>query len=282
MRETETMTKVFPNITCFVLLIAAGFNLFAQSNTRGVVNPERQDTLFAAPAERHKILLVPFYSKMCMSQIDRDVNKATDLDYDQITEAFRKGLDLALYSRFHLDFTTMSLLQGRYKSDSVLNYIYGSTGYDYALVPGTKADEPGESSSAGKNHYVVKGQLEVPVDYSQRFMDIVVKNHDLLPFLYKKYHADTYIFINELDIKNVPNPSGDLDNAYIRQATVHYSILNKDGVSVSRGIETVYFPYSINVPSEIRDKYFTSIARSLLDAYLKSMTRKEKKADKEE
>ncbi|NNM95215.1 MAG: hypothetical protein HKL88_07115 [Bacteroidia bacterium] len=275
------MSKPFFHIAYFIFSIAACEPLFAQSNTRGVVNPERQDTLFAAPAEHHKILLVPFYSKMCMSQIDRQVNKETEMDYDQITEAFRKGLDLALYSRFHMNYVTMSLLQGRYKSDSVLNYIYGSTAYNYALVPGTKEDEDKQPGASNANHYMVKGQLEVPVDYSQRFMDIVVKNPKLLPFLYKKYHADTYLFINELDIKNVPNTAGDLDNAYIRQVTVHYSILNKDGTSMSAGIETVYFPYGENVPADIRDKYFTSIARSILSDYVSSLSRKQKKEDKE-
>lgn len=281
MRKSEPMNKVLLYISYYLLFAAAGESLLAQSNTRGVVNPERQDTLFAAPGEKHKILLVPFYSKMCMSQIDRQVNKATDMNYDQITEAFRKGLDLAIYSRFHLNFETMSLLQGRNKSDSVLNYIYGSTAYNYQLVPGTKADADKPTGTNKTNHYAVKGQLEVPEDFSQRFMDIVVKNPELLPFLYKKYHADTFIFINELDIKNVPNTAGDLDNAYIRQVTVHYSILNKEGSSLTAGIETVYFPYSEDNPSDIREKYFTSIARAILKDYEGSLSRKERKEDKE-
>jgi len=263
----------FAIVLCSSFFILHSTLSIAQSNTRGDIDAHTADTLYPAPAEAHKILLVPFYSKMCMSQIDRDINKTTHLDFDHITEAFRKGLDLAMYSRLHQSYVTLSLLQGRYKSDSVLNYIYGSTGYNYELVPGTKADVDDNSNNSQKNHYVVQGQLQVPVDYSKRFMDVALKNKEMLPFLYRKYHTDTFVFINELDIKNVPNPSGDLsdDNAYVREVTVHYSILYKNGASIAKGIATTGFPYTENTPADIRDKYFTDIARSIMSDYVKGI-----------
>jgi hypothetical protein len=250
--------------------------IYAQSTTRAERGTD--STLaktFASNSDNsatHKLLLIPFYPDMCMSEIDKDVNGVTHEDFKHITEDFRKALDLAMYSTLHQSYITISLLQGKNKSDSVLNYIYGSTGYNYDLVPGTDPDAVKSSDSAKRQHYIVKGQLQVPQDYSKRFMNVAIKNPKLLPYLYKRYHTDTFVFINELDIKNVDNPTENLaEDTYRRLITVHYSILNEDGKSVIKGIATTYFPFGENNPTEIGQKYFTVLARNIFKDYSKQL-----------
>jgi hypothetical protein len=271
--------KLF-NIALGALLVSVSTVVYGQSNTRGsvagdttlnrLVNHAGDNTT----SPTHRMLLIPFYSNMCMSEIDKDVNKATNLEYKQITEAFRKGLDLAMYNSIKENYAVISLLQGKNKSDSTLNYIYGSTSYKYDLVPGTVADVGAPTSdSAKKKHYIHNGELQVPVDYSSRFMNVSVQNPKLIPYLNKKYQTDTYVFINELDIKNVDNPTQNLtDDTYQRQATVHYSILDKDGHYVAKGIAVTHFPYKENVPSDIAQKYFGHIAHSILKDYAQELT----------
>ena len=75
-----------------------------------------------------------------MSEIDKDVNAKTHLNYDAITSEFRKEFDLAMFGAMRRSCVTVSLLDGRQKSDSMLAYIYGSTGYNYDMVPGTTPD----------------------------------------------------------------------------------------------------------------------------------------------
>jgi hypothetical protein len=219
----------------------------------------------------HRLLLVPFEPKMLMSEIGKDINAKTHQSYTAITGDLREELDLAMYSSLRRSCVTVDLLDGRQRSDSMLAYIYGSTSYSYDMVPGTAADA-GSKDKNKTGRYINNGQLEVPVDYSQRFMNINLLNPNLLSELSSRYGTDTYVFINELDIKNVDNNATNLsDETYRREVIVHYSIVDNSGHFVSKGIATTYFPYSENDPKEIGAKYFTVIGRIILKNYVQGL-----------
>lgn len=222
----------------------------------------------------HKILLIPFEPKMLMSEIGKEVNAKTHLTYAGITQEFRKELDLAMFGALRRSCVTVSLLDGKQKSDSTLAYIYGSTTYSYDIVPGTTPDAGSKDKPDSKNHYITKGQLEVPVDYSKRFMNVSILNPKLLADLSAQYHTDTYVFINELDIKNVDNNSTNLsDETYRREVTVHYSVVDNTGHYISKGVATIYFPYSENDPKEIGEKYFSIVGRLILKNYVDGLNK---------
>jgi hypothetical protein len=254
--------------------------LYAQSNTRGTspdttlgrvgMPPLRMNTS-SVPA--HKILLIPFYSKMCMTEISKDVHDATHLDAAGIIEQFRTQLDLSMYLTLRKNNSTISLLQpGRYKSDSVIGYIYASTGYKFDNVPGAVPDATTDTKDKN-GRYLHNGELEVPVDYSKRFMNTTISNPHLLEDLYKKYHTDTFVFINELDIKNVNNPTENLsDDTYRREVDVHYSIMDKNAKPIAKGMATTYFPFRENDPKEIGEKYFSQIAAYIVKDYAQGVT----------
>src|SRR6185312_7607988 len=261
----------------FCVASFAALRVNAQSNTRGISADTSgrmlasKDNTDAMPS--HKILLIPFYPKMCMSEIGKDVHATTHLEYDQITQEFRRQMDLAMYTALRKKNEPISLLQDRTKSDSVLSYIYGSTGYKYDAVPGAIVDVGAPDDKAKKNKYVKNGQLEVPVDYTKRFMNINISNPHLLSTLTKKYSTDTYVFINELDIKNVDNNAENLNDATIRrQVSVHYCILDKDGKSIAKGLAETYFPANENDPKEIGEKYFSIVAHTILKDYAQGLT----------
>jgi len=238
---------------------------YSQSNTRGV----SVDT--SKTAVTHKLLLIPFNTKMCMSEIGKEVNASTHLSYDEITQQFRSQLDLAVYLAFKKNYAPVSLLQGKYRSDSVLNYIYTSTSYKYDLVPGATADA-GAKDKNKTGRYVQNGQLEVPVDYSARFMNISVTDAHLLTNLYKRYHTEAFVFINELDIKNVSNQTENLsDDTYRRQVDVHFSIIDKEGKSIAKGLASTYFPFRENDPKQIGEKYFSLVANAIVKDYAQGL-----------
>jgi hypothetical protein len=217
---------------------------------------------------KHSILLIPFKPTMLMSEIGKAVNAQTKLNYNQIVDAFRYRMDLSLYNTFSEKYTTESLMQHVKKTDTTLFYIYSCVGYNYDLLPGQ--DTTGESHSEfdpnlQKKHFIQNGQLQVPIDYSKRFMNVDITDHRLLPYLNKKYGSDLFIFINELDIKNVTNPTEDLNESNLRrEVTAHYSILNIQGHYIAKGIFSTYFPYSVNDPKVIGEKNFTIIAQSIM------------------
>jgi len=258
------MLKNTRNIVVFLGLLIVSTPLFSQ---------EVKDTV------KHKVLLIPFKPAMLMSEIGEAVNKATGLSYTKITEAFRSEMDLALYNAFKQSYETKSLIQTPKKGDSTLAYTYASIGATYDLVPG---DSSGEShaefdKSKQKTHFIKDGQLQVPMDYSKRFMNVDIINPKLLPYLDKKYGTDITIFINELDIRNVANTeTEDLTASnYRRQVTVQYSIVNVQKQYVAEGTLTTYFPNNVNDPKVIGEKYFSVIAQDMQ----KELTKKLLKLD---
>lgn len=254
------------SIICLGLLIVS-FASFAQ---------QKADSAKSTTTLKHKILLVPVKTTMIMSEIGKAVNTATHLSYAKITEAFRSSLDLALYSTFKQNYTTISFLQEKKKGDTTLAYIYSCIGYKYDLLPGQ--DSAGENHAEfdpkqQKQHFTHNGQLQVPIDYSKRFMNVSFDNPHLLATLNKKNGATIFIFINELDIKNVANtPTEDLTASnFRREVTVQYSILNNLKQSLAKGVLTTYFPSNVNDPKVIGEKYFSLIAQSMLQELIKGL-----------
>jgi hypothetical protein len=246
-------------IVCLGLLLVTT-HLFSQQS---------KDTAKSATPVKHKILLIPFKSTMMMSEIGKAVNASTHLTYAKITAAFRSSLDLALNNTFKQSYATKSLLQTNKKTDTILTYIYNSIGYNYDIVPGT--DTAGESHAEfdpklQKTHFIKNGKLEVPMDYTKRFMNTHVLDPDLLSELNKMYGADIFVFINELDIKNVANtPTEDLTASnFRREVIVQYTILNTQKHYLAEGVLITYFPNNVNDPKVIGENYFTVIAQDML------------------
>src|SRR6185312_3970567 len=282
------MVKVSHSLFFAALLFISASSFAQHSGTRGsnMMNDSAMAKLLHIKTDTvmpHKILLVPFEPKMFMSEIGKDVNAKTHMDFNAITSEFRKELDLALYWALRNNCTTVSLLDGKHSSDTTITYIYKSTSYAYEPVPGTIVDAGGSKEYDPKNqktHYVDQGQLKVPVDYTKRFMNTKVENPKLLGQLSSLYNADTYVFINELDIKNVDNPTENLsEDAYRRQVIVHYSIIDNSGHYVAKGISTTYFPYRENDPKVIGDKYFSVIAHAIAKNYIQGLVMDKMQAD---
>ena len=104
------------------------------------------------------------------------------------------------------------------------------------------------------------------MDYSKRFMNVSIDNPQLLSYLNKKYAADIFVFVNEVDIKNVSNNATEdlTESNYHREVIVQYTIVNTQNHYLARGILITYFPYNENNPTVIGEKYFTVIAQSML------------------
>lgn len=264
------MLRKTRNIFVFLGLSIVSSTLFSQQS---------KDTAKNTVVE-HKILLVPFKSTMLMSEIGKAVNASTYLSYKKIVAAFRYRMDLALYNTFRKSYSTISYFQPDQKGDTNLAYIYASIGCKYDLLPGR--DTSGESHAEfdpkqQKKHFIHNGELQVPQDYSKRFMNVSIDNPQLLSYLNKKYAADIFVFVNEVDIKNVSNNATEdlTESNYHREVIVQYTIVNTQNHYLARGILITYFPYNENNPTVIGEKYFTVIAHSML----KELNRGLQKAD---
>ena len=102
----------------------------AQNSTTG------QEEVQSKESSKSSVLVIPFESKMYLSDIDRDLGEANDLNFQDIKAKFRAALDreifIALKSYFNpLSFYAIETKEAR----AELGYIYNSIGYQYELVP---------------------------------------------------------------------------------------------------------------------------------------------------
>jgi hypothetical protein len=98
--------------------------LVAQENTR--TTDTRSDRLTG------KILLVPYESKMYMSEIDAKVNQQTKWQFNQINEFFRHQLDSQLKLKLQsVASPVVTFYVDSVKTSKDLDYIYKSTAISF-------------------------------------------------------------------------------------------------------------------------------------------------------
>ncbi|MGQ0829030.1 MAG: hypothetical protein ACT4ON_11635 [Bacteroidota bacterium] len=221
--------------------------LHAQEGTRIAA----KDTITAG-----KILLIPFEPKMYMSDMDAKINQQTKWKSAQINENFRHQLDSQLKLKLQSTRRVVSFYSDSVKMSKDLMYIYNSTSlsYDLADKP-TSATIPSERQSGIKN-----GELKVEMNMDKKFMNTKLTGVEMLSYLSKKYKTDYFVFVNELDIKIDPETYDISTDSYQREVTVHYSILDKTGKTISAGISTSRISSKINEPKKIVSLTFSPIA----------------------
>ena len=214
----------------------------------------------------HQILIIPFAPKLYMSEIDKKVHDETKMNFNQIRNTFRTGLDELLFIQFKsMKSSVYALLNDSAKNAQDIERIYGSTTYSYDLVPSENASQKdiGKYQKKDNAPKIVNGQLAVEASTDKKFMNAKITNPQLLGYLNKKYNSSLYVFINELDIKNNPESYDIATNTYKREITVHYTVFDKEGKYVNYGIAATDFSSNINDPDKIIKNYFPVITKTI-------------------
>src|ERR1700757_1566967 len=212
---------------------------------------------FASYAQiKHKVMLIPFESKLYMSQIDHKINAETKLSQKEIKEAFRKGINAELVKALKQKYEVLDLLKdtAKYKKDILA--IYKSITFSYEKVP-SQSNYKAPVEEKGKNATIQNGQILVESNADARFMNAKVTNPALIPGLYAKHKTDLFLFINQLDIISNQLAAGDMGAAGERIITLHYTVFTAD----------------VNTPAKIVSGYVsklgTEIARRIALALTK-------------
>ncbi len=211
-----------------------------------------------------KIMLVPFEPKLYMSTIDQNINKTSHWNFNQIRENFRRQLDAQLKLTLQTYGTVVSFYTDSAKMAKDLNYIYNSTSLSYDLIE--KPSNPIVSTTS-KNTNIKNGQLAVEIGQDKKFMNTKIINTEVLSYLNKKYTSDHFVFINELDINTNPDSYNINTDTYLRDVTVHYSILDKTGKLINAGAAVSTFSSKINEPKKIVAQAFFPIATYIATKY---------------
>lgn len=216
-----------------------------------------------------KIMVIPFEPKLYMSEIDQKVNQETKWNFDQIREYFRHQLDNQLKLKLQsIESPVVTYYIDSAKTSKDLEYIYKST--TIAFDPMAAPTAP--TAEVKKQSGIKNGQLVVEMGGDKKFTNTKFNNKELIPFLNKKYKSDYFVFINELDFRTVMDSYDLASDTYLRETTVHYTIVDSTSKLIAAGAASYRFSSKTNEPKKIVAATFSPIAAyiaSKLEAVMK-------------
>lgn len=244
----------------YILFIPFCFSTYFAAAQTTISNSTKEPNLSGETGRKtttHKVLIVPFESRMYMSQIDHKINEETKWSQTKIRENLRFGLDEELYKSIKKKMAVMSFLDDTVKYKNDLHTTYEKLGYKFVKIPSqAKYTAPRQEKDP---NYIQKGQLAAETETDGKFMNAEVHDKTLLPAFNAKYKTDLFLFINQLDIVSEVTTAG-LTTKSNRTLTVHYTVFTKDGKEINSGVSKTSLPADVNNPSRIASKYFSKIA----------------------
>lgn len=254
-------------ILFFVALLSLSFKTFAQETTTGEA-PINNNT------NKGSVLLIPFEPRLYISDIDNQIAKNNEMNYQDIKAKFRAALDQNLFINLKPYFSPLSFYTlTEEEARAELSYIYNSIGYKYEVLEAEVEEETNQKKFLNKfkkkdDEYleagVNNGQVVSQVDNREKYMKTVISNEELLPTLNKKYQAEYYVFINELDIKRgMETQYMNSNKEEDRTIKVHYTIFNNKE-EVASGAIITKFDGNENDINKIIKSQFGVIAEKII------------------
>lgn len=208
--------------------------------------------------KKHKIMIVPFESRMYLSEIDYQINKESKLSAKEIKAVMRDGLNEQLYKKLKSKMGVVDLLDDTVKTGKDLANVYQYLSYQYQKVP--SQDHYKTPAKEKEQKTIEKGQINIESNSEARFMNAKIKSASLVPYLYGKYKTNLYLFINELDIKALTGSAADMNVNGPRKIIMHYTVYTYDAREINSGIAEVDLPSGVNNPNKIINSYFSQLA----------------------
>ena len=256
------------NTLLFIVLLVSG-TLQAQHSTLRFTDE-------AINLSQKSVLVVPFESKMYLSDINKALAENNNLSSDQIIQRFTAAIDQSIYYAFQ-EKCKISSFYG-IEDTSVtedLNYIYDNLQLEYELVSVTEDKSKAEQLKAKlkkkeDNSYqrgqVNNGQIITTRDVRERYMKTVITDQKMLDSMHFKFDNDYFLFVNQLDIKNdysdmIAVQQGSFD----RVAQLHYTLYAKDGSILTTGISKTTFSNLQNDINKIISENFPILAYQIFE-----------------
>ena len=243
----------------------------------------------APDAAYQRIMIIPFDTKMYLSDADRDIGEESGYDLEEIRRRFRLGLDISLQASLVDSFGSYPILRDTAsQAREDLAQIYRGISYKYDIpdrvVRGMKADmEEPEYKKVFKKVFKKKDQdeeeeaLEMELfegssqkefirKHPDKYLNVIIRDEDLLDSLHAHYGADLFLFVNQMEIETDYEDCIDrVNEIYNRKMRIHYSMFTVEGVQVAGDVVSVDFPSNSNNMSRIIGTDMPQLARLLRD-----------------
>lgn len=226
----------------------------AQETTIGKIKSEHlKDTLLNA----REVLIIPFEKNMYRSDADNDIAQASGISVYELRAMLRNELIKHLQKALAGKKSSYHLLEENPSFKRDFEYINYSTAYKYQSLEGDK-----EKTNSGTQNGQIIGNSQT----GNRYMNRIVSNPNVIDVIHKKYGAEYFIFINQMDIGPAPNTDQNdiMNENFNREIKVHYTILDKNGKELNSGIAAANFPFKKKKANSIVNDCFPSIAQKII------------------
>ena len=226
-------------------------------------------------------MIIPFENNMYVCGIQPYLAATSGKTHLEIVDFFRNAVAIELQNEFLYLYNTASLIHYSDTNKDVFK-AYDAVAYQFEIAPEEKENitEKDNSLDKAKNKaknifkkkkvskyqrgLVKRGNIVSNKNTEQKFASVVVKNKGIISYLSKKYRADLFVYITEMDIENdISDQNAFINNEYERFLRLHYSMVNKRGDVIKKGLVYTKFPNSVNTIEEIKKTYLPLVAKKL-------------------
>ena len=265
-----------PSIYLFLLLVLINLSIKAQEMPDAIAHPN--DSLIR---KYQKVMIIPFENNMYVCGIQPYLAATSGKTHLEIVDFFRNAVAIELQNEFLYLYNTASLIHYSDTNKDVFK-AYDAVAYQFEIAPEEKENitEKDNSLDKAKNKaknifkkkkvskyqrgLVKRGNIVSNKNTEQKFASVVVKNKGIISYLSKKYRADLFVYITEMDIENdISDQNAFINNEYERFLRLHYSMVNKKGEVIKKGLVYTKFPNSVNKIEEIKKTYLPLVAKKL-------------------
>lgn len=228
--------------------------------------------------DHQSILIVPFESKMYLSDVNADLGKHNNISSQEIVTRFTNALDQSLYYTFkeRCKVTSYYTLDDE-SAQASLGYIYNNIDLEYELVEKTEEKKGGLTKLKSKfekkedESYdrggIQGGEIVTKSDPRDRYMKAVVSTQQMLDSMHSSFGNEFFLFLNELDFRTVYGDALAMQRMeYNRELKVHFTLYKKDGSIMATGISSTLVPSTQNDINIITATYFPILAKQIFDA----------------
>lgn len=255
-----------------ILIIVFNLPSIGQDTTKVTTIP--QDTLVK---KYKKVMIIPFEADMYVCGIQPYLAATSGKTHLEIVDFFRKSVALEVQNKFLYTYNTASLIHHTDTNKDIFK-AYDAVKYKFEIAPVEEEKKEEEKTlDKAKNLFKTKkkakkyergtvkdGNIVSVKNTEQKFANVVVTKKENLKFLSVKYKADLFVYITELDIENdISNQTAFINNDYERFIRLHYSMVDKEGNVVEKGVVSTKFPNNINDINVIKSTYLPILAQKL-------------------
>ncbi len=257
-------------VILFICTLTRGF----AQNGPDVVLPDTTKPLYK------KVMIIPFEENMYLCGVQTYLAQESKKTHNEIVHFFRESTALELQNQFLYRYNTVSLLHYNDTSKDLFK-AYDAISYKFEVTPVEKEEEvsntaiekakkifrkTGTKSSKFERGSTNDGQIVSLKNTEQKFASVVIKKKENITFLSEKYKVDLFVYVTEFDIENdITSSVAFVNGDYKRLLKLHFSMVNKDGKIIEKGLISIPFPNSLNNIYKIRSLYLPLAAKKMMD-----------------